>query len=255
MKRILLLVLMSLVLVSSHASAENGNPWYYSSEEVTKLYELHYNREGRLDNYIHEKSGDKYIARTSLGKRIEVPEVFIQYMLSHLETALEKGWVRYIFWPDLNHGHLFILKKLWEEKYVDDPRYYVNDMLSQILEEDLAHMGILYHAAEHFCLLDPANAEYIRTRNVVGWFDGRPIELTYPDPETARPAHVKANTAEDPEGYDRKAFISVSASKDGYFAIHPNGKEVRLDISFDENDIHDSTTYPRKKSKSGGYML
>ena len=246
----LLLVSILLVLVSSQASIADENSWYYSRAEVDKLYETHYNSEDRLDNYIHGGEDGKYIAELQYDKRVLVPPGFIQHILFHLWSAIENGWVNYIFWPDLNHGHLFVPTELWETKYLVEGDHSVETFharFQRLLVEDTDKLGILYHAAEHFGHYDPANKEAIRTRNVVGWFDGRPIELTYPDPEEDKPAHIEANTAGDPEGYDRRWFISVSASKNGFFAIYPNGKEIRLDISLDERDIHDSTTYPRKK--------
>lgn len=248
MKRLTLLISTLLVLVSSQVSVADESSWYYSRAEVDKLYETHYNGEDRLDNYIHEISKGKYIARVADGY-IEVPPEFINHIMLHLWGAIEKGWVNYIFWPDLNHGHLFVPVTLWEGKYSGTGEKFI-DQMTRLLRDDMDKLGILYHAAEHFGHYDPANKEAIQTRNVVGWFDGRPIELAYPDPKIDNLAHIKANTAGDPEGYDRRWFISVSASKHGHFAIFPNGKEIRFDISFDERDIYDSTTYPRKKPKN-----
>lgn len=253
MKRLTLLVSLLMVLASSSAYAENGNSWYYSRAEVDKIYEVyHYNGESRLNNYIHETKDGNFIAKMDNGGPIQLPPEFVNHILNHLESAIEKGWVNYIFWADLNHGHLFVPTDLWNDKY-EDGEYGLkafHAQLQRLLSEDGDKLGILYHAAEHFCHLDPANKEAIRTRNVVGWFDGRPIELTYPDPENSLPAQLKANTAGDPPGYDRKWFISVSANASGYFAIHPNGEEIRLDISLDGRDCYDSTTYPRKKPKA-----
>ena len=253
MKKLMVLIAALLTLASSQAIAENGHSWYRSFEEVVQLYEEHYNRESRLENYIHELGDGKYVADISFESREEwrvmVPPSFIQHILNHLELALEKGWANYIFWPDLNHGHLFISREYWQEKYSEhtDP---TDKYLTRMLEEDEAKMGILYHAAEHFCRLDPANEEAIRTRNIVGWFDGRPIELVYPDPKTDKSAHIRANTAGDPEGMDRKWFISVSAGKNGYFAIYPNGEEIRLDISFRVLDVYDSTKYGKESRET-----
>jgi len=247
MRKLMLLVSMLLIIVSSHALADE-NSWYYSRDEVDKLYEIHYNSGDRIDNYIHELKDGKYVAELQYGKRIMVPAEFIQHILWHLESALEKGWVNYIFWPDLHHGHLFVPVALWNAKYSGSGESF-EDQITRLLRENIDKLGILYHAAEHFGHYDPANTEAVKTRNVVGWFDGRPIELTYPDPKEAKSAHIEANTAGDPKGYDRRWFISISASKYGYFSIYPNGREVKFDISFDERDIYSSTTYPRKQPK------
>ena len=254
MKQLILLISTLLVLVSSQAIAENGHHWYYSRTEVDNLYEIHYNREGRLENHIHEGENRKYIAELQYDRRVLVPPGFIQHTLLHLWLAIENGWVNYIFWPDLNHGHLFVPIELWEKNYIGNGDKF-NDQMTDLLGKHMDQLGILYHAAEHFCRNDPANTKAMETRNVVGWFDGRPIELTYPDPKEAPIGRLKANTADEPKGYRSRWFISVSASKNGFFAIYPNGKEIRLDISFDNRDIYDSTTYPRKKSKNGDWRL
>lgn len=250
MKKLILSVFAILILISSSVLAKD-NSWYYTRNEVDSLYKMHYNREDRIANYIDEAWAGRYIARGDNGDYIEVPTEFIKYIMLHLWNAIENGWVNYLFWADLNHGHLFVPTDLWKSKYShgNDSNEIFRKHVQQILREDGDKLGILYHAAEHFDSNDPANEKAIQTRNIIGWFDGRSIELAYPDPEKDKSAHIKANTAGDPDGYDRKWFISISASKNGRFAIYPNGKEIRFDISFYENDVYDSTTYPRKKPK------
>ena len=244
---LLLLSIVTLLLFGVTVKAENGHPWYLTFEQVGELYKTHYNRDGHLENYIHEMKDGKCVAPIGLGQVVMVHPSFILYMLSHLELALENGWVNYIFWPDLNHGHLFISRDYWDNKYSGD-NSPTGEYLTRMLKEDEPLLGILYHAAEHFCRLDPNNKQANKTRNILGWFDGRPPELTYPDPEDTKEAQMRANTAGDPKGMDRRWFISVSAGKDGYFVIYPDGEEIRLDISFYVIGIYDSTERDKKWS-------
>lgn len=247
MKKLMMILLLTIftVTIGGGYRSTKKSTWYKTCNEVDELYEKHYNRNEcvHIQNYIHEMKDGKYIANIKYSDEdenqyIEVPVSFIKHILNHLEKSIENGWVKYIFWADLNHGHLCMEREYWDKKYIGhtDPTH---EYLTRMLEEDQDKMVILYHAAEHFYYDDPACLEPIKTRNVLGWFDGRPIELTYPkddDPEKIR----EANTAGDPDGYDRKWFIGVTASKYGLFAIYPNGKEIRLDITFQVNDVYDS---------------
>ena len=220
------------------ANAHNGHSWYYTLEQVDQLYEKHYNRESKLENAVYFKDGI-FFAYVDVDEKItiEVPPSFLANIMIHLIEGLEKGWFRYIFWPDLNHGHVFISEELKIKYNKLDWKDYFNSSLND------KKLGILYHAAEHFCNLDPANKGYIKTRNIIGWFDGRPVELTAPKPGSS-PGRVKANTAGVPDGYANVWFINVSASKTGLFCIFDkvHNKYIRLDLSFSISDIYDSTT-------------
>lgn len=228
--------------------------WYYTLQEVEDYYKIHYNRKERLPHYIYQEEG-RYIGSVETGDEVvtfEVPNNFIQSMLSHLQQGLEKDWFKFIFWADLNHGHPFLSIKAKQEhsaKYGEligvEAVKYISNLL---LHKDL---GILYHAAEHFDYRDPTTDRYARTRNIVGWFDNkRPTEFIYPKPstETERPFYQNPNTVISPEGYKTCGFINVSAHHNGTFSIAANGKTIRLDISFYVKDVYDGVKYKHKMS-------
>jgi len=247
MKKLIILFLTIMVLLCLNSViAENGHSWYKTFKQVKLLYSKHYNRESRLNNYIYIENNKHVGTIIEYGKKVhfDIPNHFIHSMLNHLKTGLENDWFNYIFWADLNHGHLFISEEL--------RGYYNNnseglEYFGEILKDN--NLGILYHAAEHFCGLDPDNAKYIHNRNIVGWFNSKPTEIIFPKPDTF-PGRLKANTAGVPDGYSNVWWIGVSASKNGVFSIEVNGEIIRLDISLDVEDIYDTTT-PEERALTG----
>lgn len=92
-------------------------------------------------------------------------------------------------------------------------------------------MEILYHNSEH---LDPtldSTKALVQRRNVIGRSTGAPVEiLPLPDGLGKRTAH---NT---PEGTTEfYAYIRFAANKDGEFTLLFGDKEIRLDLSLDDN--------------------
>jgi len=236
-KLIILFLTIGVLLCLGNAIAKNGRPWYKTLKQVELLYDKHYNRESRLDNYIYIENNKHIGTIIEDGKEVhfDIPNHFMHSMLNHLKAGLENSWFNYIFWADLNHGHLFIPDGLKDNYFELNGKEYFEKILKD------KNLGILYHAAEHFCTLDPRNTEYISTRNIVGWFNDKPIEIIFPKPDTS-PGRLAANTASVPDGYSNVWWIGVSASKNGAFSIKVNGEVIRLDISFDVPSVYDSTT-------------
>jgi len=246
LRLIMLFLGLAVLLCPNNTRATNGKPWYRTFEEVKQLYTKHYNRESRLENYIYIENG-KYIATIfkngNKKVRFVAPDHFIHSMLNHLKAGLDNDWFNYIFWADLNHGHLFIPDDLRENYSKFENEKYFKEILKD------RNLGILYHAAEHFCSLDPENTKYIQTRNIVGWFNSKPIEIIFPESDTSK-GRLKANTASVPKGYSNVWWIGISASKDGTFSIEVDGKTIKLDISLEVSSIYDSTT-ERERTLTG----
>lgn len=207
--------------------------WFFTRDEMKPLYEKEYEEGKRLEDPIILKDG-KYIASCD-GKTFEVPEKFVKNTLKHLEQMLEKGYAEYIFRIDSYHNHLFVPEEE-HSKYsgLDD---------SKLIEEYAKDekLGALYHNSEHLTAkdpktgkIDPKAEDLIRKRSVLGWYDGRDVELTYPTENM--PAKLKeANTASDPEGTHRVGNMTFKATKNGEFTINHEGKEIRIDLSFNNN--------------------
>lgn len=195
------------------------------------IYEKEYEEGTRLENHVRIENG-RYISPYQ-GKTAEVPEKFIKGTLKQLEETLEKGYAKYIFRLDAFHSHLFLPEEA-HQKYKD----IIGVELIEAYTKDDA-LGALYHNTEHLALrdkngnLDPEAQDLISKRSVLGWYDGRPLELTYPKEDA--PEKIKeANNASIPDGYNNIGNIHFKATKNGEFSIKHNGKEIRIDISFDD---------------------
>ena len=225
----------------------HANPlWYYTLQEVEDYYKIHYNREERLECYIYQKDG-KYIGSIKdtddIISTFEVPDNFIQSILSHMQQGLEKGWFKSIFWIDLNHGHPILPRKISQEtaeKYGG-----IEYILSFATNKNL---GILYHAAEHFDPRDPMTDGYKHTRNIVGWFGReRPLEVIHPGPDATESEH-RGHSVTQPKGYWTCYWMGISAHHNGTFTIAVNNEIIRLDISFYVLGIYDGVKYKHKTS-------
>jgi len=222
-----------------HTYAKNNSTWYRTSEEVNQLHIKHYNRNVGLPNRVYEKNG-KYIGTTNYWNKIEfeLSLNFIESVKRHLTEMIEKDWIKFIYWADLNHGHIFVSKKIFKTVYgkaLNDA--IVNKKRDKYYYEAWSkdkNLGILYHAAEHFKRCEK-NEKYLWTRNIVGWFDNRkPIELIkYGKDEK------EFSGKACPAGTRQITHLSISAWKYGEFVIYPDGKELRFDMSFGVEDVYD----------------
>lgn len=211
--------------------------WSFTREDIKKIYEKEYREEERLKNPIRVEDG-RYVGSRA-GKTFEVPKEFIQHILNHLEQMLEKGYAEYIFRLDAYHGHIFIPG----EKPNNPEDIKEDELIAEFTKK--GELGILYHNAEHLALrnppetgeIDPKAEELISKRSVLGWYDGRPLELIYPK-ESVRKKLKESNCAEIPDGCYELDSIHFKATKNGEFIIRPNGKEIKIDISFDDYNYY-----------------
>lgn len=106
MKKIMLFAAI-LLAASTNINSQNGFWRYYKFNELSDEHERHYARKSRLENYVEIKNGE-YIGTLNMGANFKVPDAFIAKTLHHLRTLIEQNHVNYLFYPDLNHGHLFL---------------------------------------------------------------------------------------------------------------------------------------------------
>ncbi len=211
--------------------------WYFTREEIKKIYEKEYEEGGRLENHIKVKEG-KYVA-SCYGETFEVPGKFVKSTLKQLEETLEKGYAEYIFRLDAFHSHLFVPDNVFE-KYKDLKN---GAEVAEAYTKD-EQLGALYHNTEHLAIEDPKTGEIdpiakeLRSkRSVLGWYDGRPLEITHPK-ETDPPKIIEANSASIPDGYHSIGSLTFKATKNGEFSIKHKGKEIRVDLSFDADSYY-----------------
>lgn len=209
---------------SSAPSRYEKHGWFYAFEEMQDIYEREYRGERILKNIVRKKDG-KWIG-SSQEKEFVVPAEFIEKSLLHLRQLIEQRTAKFIFRLDAFHGHFFVPMPAGE-KY--KKLQGVEEALEFVQDE---HAGVLFHNSEHFKANpdSPEEAEIFSRRNVIGWYDGRPLTILPLPQDTKRTA---ADVPDDSVeiGLDFK----FAAHERGQFKIIADGKEIRLDISFDDS--------------------
>ena len=92
----------------------------------------------------------------------------------------------------------------------------------------------LYHTAEHLTVMDPKTGAidsqtkaWIEKRNVLGFFDGRPIQILPPDP--------KGYGVAMPEEYEAHGGFNFLASPAGELFVFFGNRVITFDISFNSD--------------------
>ena len=212
--------------------------WFYTLSQMAELYEVEYYEGNRLTNFIKRRAGN-FIAECD-GETFVVPELFIETTLRLLTELLDKGLAKYLFRLDSFHSHPFVTDQKFQQEYkglsyIKMTEKYVHD----------PSLGALFHNAEHLALrspphtgaIDPEAQELISKRNVIGWYDGRELEIIYPGKEDSV-GRGKSNTALIPEGFRGVGSIVYQATQNGEFSIRHDNKEIYLDISLFECYYH-----------------
>jgi len=212
--------------------------WFYTLNQMADLYEVEYNEGKRLSSFIKRKNGN-FITECN-GDTFVVPELFIETTLKHLKELLDEGLAKYLFRLDSFHSHPFVSDQKFDKEYkglsyIKMAEKYVND----------TSLGSLFHNAEHLALrsppykgpIDPEAQELISKRNVIGWHDGRKIEVFFPQKENLV-GSGKSNTAIIPKGYRGVGSIVYKATQNGEFSIIHNTNEIHLDIGLFECYYH-----------------
>lgn len=204
--------------------------WSYTSAEMQTIYDREYNGEKILKNAV-VREGDNLIGAID-GKKIIVPQKFIDRMLRHMEEMLDLNAAKFISRLDAFHGHLFVPETVSEERYKDTSQDLPKEAV--LLFEDNS-IGILYHNSEHFKPSPDRQEETERysKRNVLGYYDGRPLKIL------PLPTETKRTAAHTPEGTrDLSVYPKFAAHKDGVFSITVAGQTIRIDISFDDSSYY-----------------
>ncbi|MBU2562201.1 MAG: hypothetical protein KKF68_00895 [Nanoarchaeota archaeon] len=210
-------------------SPSNGN---FTLEQIRQIYKREYNEGLHLNNYVTPDC----IATYQRGKG-KIPERAIKITLNHLEEMMIKEWLKYPGWPDSFHGHFFLPEKSRSE--------IIHLKGIELLQASLSReeLGVIYHNAEKLAkrnppvtgAIDSEAKRLISVRSVIGWYDGRPLELAHPLPDDPI-GYVRANTAQPPKGFSSMCPITFKAHKNGVFSISPFGEKIRIDFSFDDFD-------------------
>ena len=179
----------SLLLGASSAAAQSSrDSWYFSAAEIGAAYQYQENFGGRMRNALPAFScmtGKADFAATIHGVPVRVECRFVNQITHHLKGMLDIGAARYLFPLDADHAHLAVPADVWSEKY---DKLSAAQLMAALLNEP--KLVALYHTAEHLepearikGSEDSAVRRWREQRNVLGYFDGRPLQVLPPHPE------------------------------------------------------------------------
>ena len=100
----------------------------------------------------------------------------------HLRKLVDQGAAKFLFPLDADHAHLGVPMSSWKKKY---QHLSAEEVVPALLRDP--GLVALYHTAEHLRVTDRKTGEvnseaksWLDKRNVLGHFDGRPIEILPP---------------------------------------------------------------------------
>ena len=240
----LLLGINVLVLRSAALAASPYDTWFFTAEEVEAAHQYQENYGERIRNPLPARDcmfGQNDITAKYSGTQFLVPCRFITEATRHLKEMLAIGAAKYFFPLDADHAHLAIPVELWATKYSKLPSEEILPAL--LLEPQLV---ALYHTAEHLEISDPktgsvnqAAKAWKEKRNVLGFFDGRPIQIL--------PPHPAGHGVGMPAGYNSYGGFNFLANPRGELFIFHNNKVITFDVSLELEDEADRTSFSNRQ--------
>jgi hypothetical protein len=239
----LVVMTVSVTNIPSGGFAKDEDPdssWYFTSEEITAAYQYQQNYGERLRAPLRAtecafRDGD--FPTYYRGARSTLPCRFVTEVTRHLKQMIEVGAARYLFPLDADHAHLGVPKSAWNNKYKNLPP----EEIFPALVRDPGLVA-LYHTAEHLRITDrktgavSADAKaWQEKRNVLGYFDGRPIKIL--------PPHHNGQGASMPEEYYSYSDFTFLASPRGELFLSLGTTMVTFDVAF-EADHNEEIAFP-----------
>jgi len=223
----------ALVLGTANAAAQSSREsWYFSAAEIGAAYQYQASYGGRMRNPLPAFScmtGEANFITTYREASVQVPCQFITQVTRHLRDMLAMGAARYLFPLDADHAHLAVPVDIWAEKY---DKLSAEGLMEAFLREP--KLVALYHTAEHLApdMGSRANGKdnasvrrWREQRNLLGYFDGRPLEVLPPHPEG-----FGVGLPEGLVGYGGFNFL---ASQHGELLLIQDNKAVSFDVSLE----------------------
>src|SRR5215510_13100672 len=236
----LLLGASILLLQSATLTASPYDTWFFTAEEIEAAHQYQGNYGERLRNPLSARDcmfGQNEMPAKHNGTQFFVPCRFIMEATRHLKEMLAAGAAKYLFPRDADHAHLAIPMELWVTKYSKLP---TEQVLPALLRE--IQLVALYHTAEHLEIADPktgvvneAAKAWKEKRNVLGFFDGRPIRIL--------PPHPAGHGVSFPTGYNSYGGFNFLANLRGELFIFHNNKIVTFDVSLELEDESERSSF------------
>ncbi len=221
-------------------------PWNQSKKEMLDNFNTIYKSGKRMDHRVFYEAGQYKMPITSPlypTKYTIVPDIFIKSLITHIETALERGYVDVINFADMGHNHFFIPMDYYK-KEVDD---LVIEQRDKGYEKMMGHpdMLMLYHTAEQLRFEEKGKKELIEdryiqrrfyTRNLIGQNDGsQKLDFIF---DRLSGGKINSSTS-----YKEKQYkywgggVSFNATKNGCFSFKdPRDKKIYY-FDFSYNDL------------------
>lgn len=227
-------IYVTLIIVCMHSvgrASEINRGWQFSSTEIDAAYRYQERFGPRLKSPIKPNGcyfGQPEFTASSQGKQFSVTCEFLSQTIRHLKQMLESGAARYLFPLDADHAHLAVPAERWREEY---SRLPPDERLPAALRDRA--LIALYHTAEHLASDDGESSHqggvknWRAKRNVLGFFDGRPVEILTPL------AHDAGHDI--PEHYTNVVTMNFLAHRLGELVFSVNGKVISFDLSFEED--------------------
>ncbi len=231
------------VLRSAALAAAPYDSWFFTAEEVEAAHQYQENYGERIRNPLPAQDcmfGQNEITAKHNGTQFLVPCHFIMETIRHLKEMLAVGAAKYLFPLDADHAHLAIPMELWATTYSKLPS---EQILSALLREP--QLVALYHTAEHLEISDPKTGAvnedtkaWKEKRNVLGFFDGHPIQILSP--------HPMGFGVGMPPRYNSYGGFNFLANPRGELFIFHNNKVVTFDVSLELEDEADRPSFNRQ---------
>lgn len=230
-------LVLSLLLLADvpalHANSTPRHPWFFTAEEIETAYRYQEKFGKGLAYPLQARNcqlGAEEMIASYYGEPFVLPCRFVTETVRHLKEMLKAGAARYFFPLDSDHAHFAIPDELWEKKY----RKYPGGKVIPALIQD-PNLVALYHTAEHLTIVDPATGEinegaieWKEKRNVLGFYDGSPINIL--------PPHPRGFGLSVPEPYRSYGGFHFLANPGGQLAVIFGNDAIAVDITLNISD-------------------
>jgi hypothetical protein len=242
---------IGLMVVLSRVPSGRANSfrdsWYFTAEEIDTAYQYQENYGVRMRNPLPAKGcmyGEQDFVASYRQTTFLLSCRFITETIRHLKEMLTLGAARYLFPLDADHGHLAVPSEVWARKYskLSSPQL----MIALLQEPTLV---ALYHTAEHLefgATKTGENDETVKRwkekRNVLGFFDGRPIQILPPHPE--------GQGVGMPAGYVSYGGFNFLANHQGELLIFHGDRAIAFDVSLEEGEEPQPSNFSRSLNRT-----